>query len=430
MFKIKDSLQIVDNVQNEGTWTDPRDGQTYPFKRFGSQIWMTANFNYGGAENEFVSSTTAQSEGHAYRFNNVYDYNNFESQSGWSLGAYYSAGSLNSWVVPSGWHLPSIDEVNQLLAWATEVYGSENAALTALATDTTWWGPTMSGINPDLLNATGFNLSPCSYCSNGSFNSMATTKNNDSHIWIGEMNGTARYYFKVGLNNNAGYTMKKEFTSTYSSFNFPIRLVSDQTPGNQQPLVQEIVTSIDDDPTDNRLPTEKATKTYVDSKIPATIQENFQLFFSTKLVNLTSNPNQLYSMKVVASETKERSKFGFYHDDGIQGVVQMGVYDNLGNLIGQSGPCSYDTAPNGEMLWFDALAPFTMTAGDEYYFVFWAGPATGEWNISIQVPMYEHGTTLKPSLVGSCQYTTSNSTLPATLPSLQYATESVYMAVK
>ena len=68
MFKIKDAWQIVEEVSTEGTWTDVRDGQVYPYKQFGNQIWMTVNFNYGGKQGDWVPHTTTQSEGHAWRY--------------------------------------------------------------------------------------------------------------------------------------------------------------------------------------------------------------------------------------------------------------------------------------------------------------------------------------------------------------------------
>lgn len=429
LFKIRDAWQIGDNVQTEGVWVDTRDGQSYPFKKFGNQIWMTVNFNYGGAENEFVTSSTAQTEGHAWRFNNVYDYNNFESQDGWSLGAYYTAGSLDNWVVPTGWHLPSMDEVNQLISWATAEYGSENNALTALATDTTWWGPTRTGIDENLLNASTFNLSPCSYCSNGSFNGIANTHNNDCHIWTGEKNGSARYYFKIGLNNNAGYTMKKEFTSTSSSFAFPIRLVYDLS-ATTQPVINEVTTEVNDTPSDNKLPTEKAVKTYVDNAIPPTCQENYPFIITNKKDSMTNDARKIFLMKIISQETATRTKFGFYHVSGNGGGIIMGIYNKLGELMAQTGQVDCSTAGNDEMLWFDSQNPFVMENGEEYWLAFLPTWPTGTYDNSIAPAQYETTTTTTADILSLTTLYTDNTTLPSTKPTGSYNTTVVYMAVK
>ena len=365
LFKIRDAWQIGDNIQSEGVWTDVRDGQVYPYKQFGNQIWMTVNFNYGGAENEFVSSTTGQSNGHAWRFNNVYDYNNFESQDGWSLGAYYTSGALDNWVVPTGWHLPSMDEVNQLISWATAEYGNENNALTALATDTTWWGPTRTGIDENLLNESTFNLSPCSYCSNGSFNSMSTTKNNDCHIWTGEMDGSYRYYFKVGLNNSAGYTMKKEFTKTVSSFAFPIRLVSDLTPV-AQPVVNSVSVTINDTPSDNKLLTEKAVKDYVDAKIPTI--ETFPLSLVNNCQPSGTFDNNMNLTKTYATMSRKVSKMGFFHKSGTRGTMGLGIYTASGKLLASTAMSAVTAETEGHICWIDLTTPIELTKGTDYWF--------------------------------------------------------------
>ena len=164
--------------------------------------------------------------------------------------------------------------------------------------------------------------------------------------------------------------------------------------------------------------------------LPGTCQENFNICLSTKKENLTSNPNKLYAAKFISHETAKRTKFGFYHCTGIQGIVMMGIYDKLGNLIGQTGPCSFATEPDEEMLWYDAETPFTVTAGEEYWFVFWGGTAQGEYNMSITVLQHDITTNFDPYIVGSCSYTSSKTTLPSTIPSLQYETTMCYMAVK
>ena len=163
---------------------------------------------------------------------------------------------------------------------------------------------------------------------------------------------------------------------------------------------------------------------------PDTCQENFSIFMSSKKENLTSNSNRIYTTKVISHKTVKRTKFGFYHCTGQQGRVQMGVYNELGVLIGETGFQTFASAPDEQMVWFDAVAPFTMTAGEEYWFAFWSGPAAGEYNVSLTVLEYDHAQAFDQNIIGSCSHIAQSSGLPGTMPSMQYDTVAVHMAVK
>ena len=76
------------NVVGDSAFTDSRDGQTYPFKHIGTQVWMTKNLNYA------TPGSWCSIE---------------------DLGGCAVYGRLYTWdealiVAPAGWHLPSDKE--------------------------------------------------------------------------------------------------------------------------------------------------------------------------------------------------------------------------------------------------------------------------------------------------------------------------------
>jgi uncharacterized protein (TIGR02145 family) len=109
--------------------TDVRDGQVYPTVQIGSQCWMTKNMNVGS----MVASSTVQSnnsviEKHCYddvSANCMTDGGLYQ----WAEAVQYMNGAANSsnWnplptgnvqgICPSGWHIPSDNEENELVQY-------------------------------------------------------------------------------------------------------------------------------------------------------------------------------------------------------------------------------------------------------------------------------------------------------------------------
>lgn len=166
--------------------------------------------------------------------------------------------------------------------------------------------------------------------------------------------------------------------------------------------------------------------------LPETCQENFPIGESTSSYNPSANPNKLFCIRVISHYTTKRTKLGYFQRSGLSGSVMLGVYDKLGNLIGETGRQPVTSAYTEEMVWMDAITPFNVVAGEDYTFAVWFGNVTGEYSISANVLMKTTQASFDPSVIGSTSYSPGSATgLPSTLPSsLTYETESIHMAIK
>jgi uncharacterized protein (TIGR02145 family) len=127
-FKVVGNLTI-DYPSVNNTFTDPRDGQVYPFKLIGTQVWMTKNLNYAASGSWCYDDNSSNC--------NIY-------------------GRLYNWnaaltAAPPGWHLPSDAE------WATLInfLGTDSAAGAAMKSITGWLPP-----NAGASNTSGFTALP------------------------------------------------------------------------------------------------------------------------------------------------------------------------------------------------------------------------------------------------------------------------------
>lgn len=86
-----------------GTFKDPRDGQAYKTVKIGNQVWMAQNLNYGKP----LESKKDLSLGEKWCYDD-------------SLVNCEKYGGLYTWEValkscPEGWHLPTLDEWDELI---------------------------------------------------------------------------------------------------------------------------------------------------------------------------------------------------------------------------------------------------------------------------------------------------------------------------
>ena len=159
--------------------------------------------------------------------------------------------------------------------------------------------------------------------------------------------------------------------------------------------------------------------------LPPTCQENFSLLNVTNFYDAGQQTNKLFCSKVVANATAMRSKLAFFHKSGDVGKVILGVYDNAGNLLAQTAPFSPDSSTFEQMCWNDTLASFTLTAGEEYWFVAYFTP--DNWSCTVNALGLEKSSAFDVNLVGSRSVGVITE-LPASLGALSYETLAWYMS--
>ena len=263
MFKIKDGFQI-DNVEVSGIFTDPRDGHEYPFAEIGTQTWMLTNIDYGTRVDVPSNQTGAQwtqAEGTCYKYKNVDNYGNWTDG---SRGGFYLFESL-SWVAPPGWHVPSKAELDTLVAYVAETYGSSSASgypMAALMSATHWYNPT-SPKTDDY----GFKLLPTGQCykrRTATQTNWDKSETNDTtaRIWVSDSIGstTERKFVEVGSNSWQGFTLYNWSATGEFVIALPVRLIKDavRSAEPEEPIITSITTTISNEPSDNKVPTEKA----------------------------------------------------------------------------------------------------------------------------------------------------------------------------
>jgi len=86
---------------NYGEMTDPRDGQVYKTVKIGGQVWMAQNLNYDD------SVKTPSLKENSWCYNDSSEYCE-------KYGRLYSWAAAKD-VCPTGWHLPSEDELDDLM---------------------------------------------------------------------------------------------------------------------------------------------------------------------------------------------------------------------------------------------------------------------------------------------------------------------------
>jgi uncharacterized protein (TIGR02145 family) len=138
------TVTVVEGNQNEGTFTDARDGKVYKWVKIGNQIWMAENLahNFAGSRAYNDDATKAA----------IY-------------GRLYTRAQATGGACPTGWHLPSMAEWQTLIDYIVvnnAVYGN---VAKALASKNLWkdYGVAYRpypGSSPECNNSSGFNGLP------------------------------------------------------------------------------------------------------------------------------------------------------------------------------------------------------------------------------------------------------------------------------
>ena len=288
MFKMQDGFQIDHSGTDFGIWVDPRDGQEYQYKKIGTQVWMLRNLAYGakqGTNHDWVAGKSVlQSEGHAWRYE---DQDNYLS---WPFdrGAIYTLESLD-WAIPTGWHVPSVAEMDVFKAWVQSKYGSSNGYPSKAVKTTTHWNTVKDGYgNQYPANGTddfGFSLVANGYAylnSSGTNVGKVSSYNGSrdqygsgsmSYLWLSDIyNTTGRKYWWVGGGYQYVYGWSYSNWMPNSNMAMGVRLIKDAPAVSTEPEIESIsVTIPSTGASDTRVPTEKAVKDYVDSQAGGSI---------------------------------------------------------------------------------------------------------------------------------------------------------------
>lgn len=146
---------ITTKAQQTESFKDLRDGKTYKIVKIGTQTWMAENLTYKSSNkclcypdetSQPSFSATNDSSKYCHLYGRLYDWKD-------AIQASSSSNSLSivQGVCPAGWHLPSFDEWETLIAYL----GGESVAGGKLK-DTIYWDSPNTGAT----NSSGFSALP------------------------------------------------------------------------------------------------------------------------------------------------------------------------------------------------------------------------------------------------------------------------------
>jgi uncharacterized protein (TIGR02145 family) len=197
------------------TFTDSRDGNVYKYIKIGNQLWMAENLKYLPSVSEAGMISV---EIPCY---NVYGYSGTSlagAKASFNYGAY---GVLYNWAAaktacPAGWHLPTIEEWNQL---ADYLGGKSVAGIKLKETGTGHWQTTST----DVTNETGFTALP------GGFRNFDGTFKSSGYrgYWWSATEGDETYSaYHIHLSYNAGGMGMESFANSKAG-GLSVRCVKD-----------------------------------------------------------------------------------------------------------------------------------------------------------------------------------------------------------
>ncbi|MBO4655588.1 MAG: hypothetical protein J5644_08585, partial [Bacteroidales bacterium] len=170
---VEDLQQQVGNIPvNCPPTVQDFDGNSYNTVRIGNQCWMKENLravHYADGSDVMNYSHVKDSAVYDLTYGLVYDWDAVMN----GTPASTSATDRVQGICPSGWHLPSVAEINMLVNYVGSqseyVCGGSSAAIAKALSTTTGWssvaaGDTcLPGYHPELNNATGLSIQPAGY---------------------------------------------------------------------------------------------------------------------------------------------------------------------------------------------------------------------------------------------------------------------------
>lgn len=153
-------VEVEQNTDNTGTFTDPRDGQTYKTVKIGSRIWMAENLSYEFADSYCVDGDRENEKKY---------------------------GRLYTWKAakvarPDGWHIPSKEEWDALEKFVADTLfrGDKDYVGYALKAKKGWDDDCYDDGNGS--DAFGFGALPAGFCSKGG---ALQRFGNAAYFWLG-----------------------------------------------------------------------------------------------------------------------------------------------------------------------------------------------------------------------------------------------------
>ncbi|MDR0516495.1 MAG: fibrobacter succinogenes major paralogous domain-containing protein [Fibromonadaceae bacterium] len=188
----------------DGSITDARDGQKYPYVQIDDQIWMAANLNYEAKGSICYGTITSYCD----KYGRLYDW---VTAMGGAESSVTNPSGVQG-ICPSGWHLPSNAEWQTLIDFA----GGNATAGTKLKSASGW--DTGSGIPG--TDDFGFSALPGG---NGYSGGDFSNAGNYGHWWSSsELNGSSAY------SRYMNYSSEDAYRSGYGkSFLFSVRCLRD-----------------------------------------------------------------------------------------------------------------------------------------------------------------------------------------------------------
>lgn len=207
----KEDSEEPNNIDNDTSFTDPRDGQTYNIVDIGNQTWFAENLNYDiniqAAPSDvdwnviFIDDVRKEEPAWCY-------YDN-DASYGDTFGKLYNWYAINSGeLCPAGWHVPSDTEWEILQS----NLGGPLLAGGEMKVDFLWNSP-----NTGANNASGFSALPSGYRNASGFNGDFDPFGDLASFWSSTLSD---FSFEYSVNLGQVYFFPYSFTLSHDSTRF------------------------------------------------------------------------------------------------------------------------------------------------------------------------------------------------------------------
>ena len=198
-FKYSFPIVVSNGLGDIATFTDPRDGQAYPYRRIGTQTWMLKNLNY-------VPSGTAGTT--------TWCYNDSSSYCAIYGVLYTYQPALTA--CPAGWHLPDTTEWNTLENFAD--WADDGSLNNSVATSTS-----LKSVNGWNTGNTGTDIYGFSALPGGDYDGTAYYNGNNGYWWTATAYGNTYAWYRLMYYNLADVG----HNYYYQTFGFSVRCLKD-----------------------------------------------------------------------------------------------------------------------------------------------------------------------------------------------------------